>query len=86
MSTPELSTADLQKWLLTVSTHPSGLQAGIQQAQGSHNAVVDQVIDADFGISAAHRLAIYHHGYYARLLNCLQAEYPVLRNAFSPEW
>ncbi len=80
---------ELQQWLLTITSHPGGLTAGIhaaQQAIGLSNNQLNQVVQSDYGIAPQRRLAIYHQGYFARLLQCMRAEYPRLIKAFSQAW
>ncbi len=91
MSVEQIKTdlCDIQHWLQAVSTHPSGLEAGIQQAQqalGLEKEQIDSVVNADFGIDIRRRLGIYHNGYFSRLLQCMRAEFSLLHGALSSDW
>ncbi len=80
----------LQRWLQTVITHPDGVEAGAGCAEamrliesGSQN--LETVVTASKELSAAERLAIYGHAYYARLIECLGEVYPILQQALGKE-
>lgn len=80
----------IQAWMQSVITHPEGVVAGIQ-ADGSRRhldvapAKLDSVILPSQAVSSLDRLAIYARAYYARLLECLQAQFPVLAAALGAE-
>jgi len=74
----------LQEWMFSVITHPQGVEAGISSppAQnvipvGSGN--LTQVVVSSRNISSQTRLAIYNNAYFARLIECLGAEFPTVR-------
>ena len=74
---PEL--AQLQAWFLTAMTCPGGAQHGAALAQQRFGMAPEQVL------TRPQRLAIYADGYVLRLLDCLQAEFPVLRQTMGLE-
>jgi hypothetical protein len=89
MSTPPSSPPDLnrtQRWLQSVLMHPGGIEAGIESAEARRLFDIDaadaeRVVTRSRRLTAAERLAIYHHAYFARLLECLRDEFPVFRHA-----
>ncbi|KAB8038210.1 HvfC/BufC N-terminal domain-containing protein [Janthinobacterium aquaticum] len=74
---PEL--AQLQSWFLTAMTCPGGAPQGAALAQQRFGLAPEQVL------TRPQRLSIYADGYVLRLLDCLQAEFPVLRQSMGPE-
>jgi len=79
----------IQRWLQTVITHPDGIRAGMTSTDDRfHNFKafdVEQVILPSFEMSSDERLAIYGRAYFGRLLECLRAQYPALRQAAGDE-
>lgn len=71
------SLARLQAWFLTAMTAPGGAQRGMELAQHHHGLSRDEVFKSAAGRQA--RLHIYADGYVQRLLECLQVDFPVLR-------
>jgi hypothetical protein len=60
-----------------VVTHPGGTAAAGED--------VDAVVSPSTRQSAGERLAVYAHAYWARLLECLREEFPMLRAAVGDE-
>jgi Putative DNA-binding domain len=81
------SLADLQGWLVAVSTDAAGVEFGVERAGrayavGAANvAELERVVTPGPRLSAIERLAIYHDGYFARLVECLADDYPALKYA-----
>ena len=80
----------LQRWLQAVITHPDGVEAGSASEEamrwveaGPGN--LERVVTASSELTAAQRLGIYGHAYYARLIECLGEVYPVLQAAVGEE-
>jgi hypothetical protein len=74
----------LQQWMQSVITHPHGIVAGIASDEAAREITVDaaaieQVVRPSRQLTSIQRLAVYGNAYYARLLECLRADYPVLR-------
>jgi hypothetical protein len=67
-----------QRWLLTAITHPAGVAAGAPSE-------VTEVILPSRQQSAAERLAVYSHAYFARLLEVLRELFPCVRYAVGDE-
>ena len=70
---PTLS--ELQAWFLTVMIAPGGAQAGLKLAHSRYGLDEHELLRPAKG----RRLAIYANGYVQRLLECLHADFPVLR-------
>ena len=69
-----------------VITDPAGVQGGLaseaaRQYIGISGDDLEQVVTRSHSLTAAGRLAIYSHSYFARLQECLRAEFPVLLHA-----
>ena len=75
--------AQLQAWFLTAMTAPGGAARGAELAQQRHGLAQGDVLK-DAGNRQA-RLHIYAEGYVQRLLECLQADFPVLRRTMGAE-
>lgn len=75
--------AQLQAWFLTAMTAPGGAGRGAQLASERHGLTQEQVLKRARGGPAP--LHIHADGYVQRLLECLQADYPVLRKVMGDE-
>ncbi|MDE2430794.1 MAG: putative DNA-binding domain-containing protein, partial [Burkholderiales bacterium] len=76
MQTTSLS--ELQSWFLTVMTATGGAQQGVALARQRFGLDAMQVVAQSSDAAALRRMYIYAEGYVLRLLECLQADYPVL--------
>lgn len=80
----------LQRWMQTVIMNPHGVGAGIESEE-SRSAIdvtpaeVEGVITRSQSLTALERLDIYHRAYFARLVECLRDEFPVLLHALGDE-
>ena len=84
------SLAEVQRWMLAVITHPSGVEAGLDSPEARRAlpvAAVDveQVIERSRNCTSIERLAVYSQAYFARLLECLRADYEVTAHAAGSE-
>lgn len=77
------SLAQLQAWFLTAMTAPGGAVRGAQLASERHGLTQEQVLKRARGGPAP--LHVHADGYVQRLLECLQADYPVLRKVMGDE-
>jgi len=78
----------VQEWFATAIMHPGSLAEGVRIAPHAERFVADgapHALTAGPLASAMGRLAIYHHGYQARLVECLADDYPVLRDALGED-
>jgi Putative DNA-binding domain len=84
------SLADVQRWFQAVVTHPGGVEGGVgseaaQELIRLNHGELEAVVGRSRNLTAAERMSIYASAYYARLLECLEAYYPVLRRALGEE-
>ena len=85
MTEPHKAKLDaVQRWMQSVITHPQGVEAGLaSDAARSHldvaPAELAAVIDRSSAQTSVERLGIYATAYYARLIECLEAEFPIFR-------
>jgi hypothetical protein len=80
----------LQNWFQVAITHPEGVAHGAASEEARHYLAgaapeVDAILTRSKALSALDRLAVYGHAYFARLLDCLREEYPVLKTALGDE-
>lgn len=80
----------IQRWMQSAIMHPEGIADGI--AAPETRQVIDigpeeaeLVITRSKSQTALERLSIYANAYYARLLECIQGEFPVLKHALGDE-
>lgn len=77
----EQSLCLLQHWMKAVVTERGGLTEKLQAAAEQHDGLrIEDVIVEKRGLSAHKRLSIYTSGYVLRLLECMRADFPALRN------
>jgi len=81
-----VSLRDVQEWFAASVTHPEGLRQGIT----AHTLLkrdddLERLITASDRLSAFQRLSVYHHGYHARLVECLADDYPAVQWAMGEE-
>lgn len=84
------SLGQLQRWMQSVITHPAGIEAGANSdpartALGDEVDELDDVVCRSQRLSSADRLRIYGNAYFARLLECLRAEFPAMVQALGEE-
>lgn len=80
----------VQRWFQAVVTHPAGVQGGAASAEAQelirlNRGELEAVVRRSRNLTAAERLSIYANAYYARLLECLGACYPILKQAVGDE-
>jgi hypothetical protein len=93
MTTPNNPAHDLgqiQRWMQATIMNPVGVAEGIASPEArSHINVgpdeAEAVVSRSRALSALERLEIYSYAYYARLLECLREEFPVLKHALGEE-
>lgn len=89
-STAGASLEQIQRWMQSVITHPGGVAGGAaSDAARAHLDVapenLHQVILPSDRLTSDQRLEIYVDAYYARLLECLDCEFAVTREALGAE-
>jgi len=93
MSTPTIPWHDLgqiQGWMQAAIMHPVGVAEGIASGEARQHIDVgpdqaETVVTRSRALTALERLAIYGFAYYARLLECVRDEFPVLMHALGQE-
>jgi hypothetical protein len=93
MTIPNNSWRDLgqiQRWMQAAIMHPVGVAEGIASAEARRHIDLgpdeaETVVTRSRALTALERLAIYGYAYYARLLECLRDEFPVLKHALGEE-
>ncbi len=78
----------IQRWMQTVIMHPDGVQSGVESADARlviDVSDVEGVVTRSRNLTALERLDIYHRAYFARLIECLRDEFPVLLHALGDE-
>lgn len=78
----------LESWFLRVITDPTGVAEGRKSAAELEATLgvraIEDLVTASSRLGAADRLAIYHHGYRARLVECVADDYRALARALGP--
>jgi hypothetical protein len=90
MSHPRRDLGTIQRWMQSVITNPAGVDAGLRSpaAQEEIDLAPDdleQIVTRSKSLGALGRLDVYASAYYARLLECLEAEFPALVHALGDE-
>src|SRR5713226_137689 len=93
MSTANNAWRDLgqiQRWMQATIMHPVGVAEGMASTEARRHIDVgpdaaETIVNRSQALSALERLAIYGYAYYARLLECLREEFPVLKHALDEE-
>jgi hypothetical protein len=80
----------VQRWFQAVVTHPEGVEGGVESEEAQRlihlkRAELEAVIGRSRNLTAAERLGIYANAYYARLLECLAAFFPLLQKTLGEE-
>lgn len=70
----------LQHWMKTVVTERGGLDEKLRVAARAHGLSAEDVVAESRGLAARERLGVYTGGYVLRLLECMRADFPVLRD------
>jgi len=77
--------SSLQRWFQAVVTHPAGVERGAAEFAAEQSPTIDEVATASAMQTPAERLGVYAHAYWARLLECLREEFPVVRKLVGDE-
>ncbi len=80
----------IQRWMQSVLMHPGGVAEGMQsEAAREHIDLppgeIEQVVGRSAALDGLERLEIYARAYYARLVECMEAEFPILARAVGEE-
>jgi len=87
---PQEELARVQRWMLSVITHPDGVVEGARSAEAQQQIAVspgelEQIIQRSSRQTSVERLAVYANAYYARLIECLEEEFPAMIYALGEE-
>ena len=75
----------IQKWLTSILVKPGKLTDKINAADEYYGLSHEREVRSSEGKPARDRIMIYARGYVLRLMECLQAEYPILQNLLGEE-
>jgi len=80
----------IQNWMQAAIMHPAGTLEGMASDEARCHIDVGQsganaVVTGSNSMSALERLSIYSFAYFARLLECMREEFPVLTHALGEE-
>jgi hypothetical protein len=80
----------IERWMQAAIMHPVGVEEGIASAEARRHIDIgpdeaETVVTRSRALTALDRLAIYGYAYYARLLECMREEFPVLKHALGEE-
>jgi hypothetical protein len=80
----------LQRWFQAVIMHPDGIVPGVlgpdaRQHMELAPGELERVVTRSRSLTAAERFAIYGRAYHARLTECLEAEFCILRQALGED-
>jgi hypothetical protein len=80
----------IQRWMQTVIMNPHGVYTGVESDDARRvidvgTEAVEAVVTRSRSLTALERLDIYHRAYFARLIECLRDEFPVLLHALGDE-
>ncbi|MFL6264414.1 MAG: putative DNA-binding domain-containing protein [Thermoanaerobaculia bacterium] len=80
----------VQRWFQAVVTHPEGVEGGVESEEAQRlirlkRGELEAVIGRSRNLTAAERMGIYANAYYARLLECLAAYFPMLQKTLGEE-
>lgn len=84
MTVPSLH--EIQNWMQATLWHRAGIEGSVPAAAGSiAGLAADDVVTRSRQMSSTERLAVYSRAYFARLLDCLESEFPAVRHAAGKE-
>jgi hypothetical protein len=80
----------VQRWFQAVVSHPGGIEGGATSPEAQelirlNRGELEAVIRRSKNLTAAERLSIYANAYYSRLLECLGANYPILKQTLGED-
>lgn len=84
MARKTTSLETLERWMLEVVRHPADVRTAIDSPRARRimpvsSASIEDVILPSKSLSAIDRLAVYSNGYFARLLEILEKNFPTVR-------
>jgi len=76
---------NVQKWFTSILVKPGTVHEKIALADRHYGLNHQQMINASEKLSAPEKIGIYARGYFYRLLECMRAEFPALRELIGDE-
>ncbi|WCT10221.1 DNA-binding domain-containing protein [Mucilaginibacter jinjuensis] len=77
--------ANIQRWLTSIIVKPGTLHDKIKLADDYYKLNNTEVVQPSLRQTSAQRIEIYARGYVARLLECMEAEYPAICHLLGDE-
>ncbi len=76
----------IQAWMQAVISHPGGISQGLATDEARQNldvepSNIESVVTRSSKLSAIERLGVYGNAYFARLIGCMEEDFPATRNA-----
>lgn len=76
----------IQAWMQAVISHPSGIAQGLaandaRQHLDVEPSDIESVVTRSSKLSAVERLGVYGNAYFARLIGCMEEDFPATRHA-----
>lgn len=89
-SDQSISLNQLQRWMQAIVTHPAGIESALKSTSAcdaipSFMGHADEVVLRSSRLTSEERLKVYGNAYFARLLECLQTEFPAMVKALGEE-
>jgi len=75
----------IQRWLTSIIIRPGELNGKINAADKKYELDHNTLIRSNFDVTSEERISIYAKGYILRLMECMRADYPVLRDHLGDE-
>ena len=90
MTAPQYDLGTIQRWMQSVITYPGGVAAGVETPAAREQiditaAQIEQVVTRSEKLDAVNRMEVYSGAYFARLLECMRGEFPVLMATIGEE-
>ncbi|MBI3544224.1 MAG: putative DNA-binding domain-containing protein [Deltaproteobacteria bacterium] len=79
------SLAELQSWLRWVIVDPMGVEDALEHREGEPRPRCLEAIAENGPLSRLERLDVYAEAYYARLLECLEQDFPALKRVLGDD-
>lgn len=90
MTGPHHDLETIQRWMQAVITHPAGVAEGIETDEAQQQIEIapeqiEEVVPRSKRQGSLERIEVYASAYFARLLECLRSEFPVLMQTIGEE-
>mgnify|MGYP002622713462 FL=1 len=90
MTAPQYDLGTIQRWMQSVIMYPGGVAAGVETDAARKQiditaADIESVITRSQKLDAVQRMEVYSGAYYARLMECIRGEFPILMATIGEE-